>query len=202
MKKIIVIGSGGHALSCLEVIKQDNRFKFAGFVESDSKIQNRGNDKSIIGSDKDLEKLYENYKYAFIGIGQIRNSEIRKKIYYKLKKIGYILPTIISKYSFVSDKAVIGDSTIIMNFVTVNCNAKIGHNCIINNHSLIEHNASIGSNTHISTNAIINGNVNIGENSFVGSSATIINNISIGKEVIIGSGTIIKKNYPKNSIIK
>ena len=47
-KKIIIIGSGGHARSCLDVILSEKKYKFLGYIDkSPGKI-------NIIGSDKDL----------------------------------------------------------------------------------------------------------------------------------------------------
>ena len=37
MKKIILIGGGGHALSCIDVIEQENKFKIVGIVDSKEK---------------------------------------------------------------------------------------------------------------------------------------------------------------------
>ena len=37
MKKIILIGSGGHAKSCVDVIEMEKKFKIVGFVDKNSK---------------------------------------------------------------------------------------------------------------------------------------------------------------------
>ena len=54
MKKIILIGSGGHAKSCVDVIEMEKKFKIVGFVDKNSK-KLLGYKK--IGSDDDLKKL-------------------------------------------------------------------------------------------------------------------------------------------------
>ena len=67
MKKIILIGSGGHAKSCVDVIEMEKKFKIIGFVDKNSK-ELLGYKK--IGSDDDLKKLLKITKYAHIGIGK------------------------------------------------------------------------------------------------------------------------------------
>ena len=37
MKKIILIGAGGHAESCLDVINLTKKFKILGFIDKDKK---------------------------------------------------------------------------------------------------------------------------------------------------------------------
>ena len=87
-KKIIIIGSGGHARSCLDVILSEKKYKFLGYIDKNPGKTN------IIGSDKDFKKIFKKAKYALIGIGQIKNYTPRLKIFKKLKKIGFKLPIV------------------------------------------------------------------------------------------------------------
>ena len=34
MKKIILVGAGGHAVSCIDVIRQEKKFKISGLVDN------------------------------------------------------------------------------------------------------------------------------------------------------------------------
>ena len=91
-KKIILIGCGGHAKVCTDVILNSKKYKIAGFIYNDKKST-----LPIIGADYDLKKLREKYKHVLIGIGQIKSSEKRAKIFRNLKKMNYVLPVIISE---------------------------------------------------------------------------------------------------------
>ena len=197
--RIVIIGSGGHALSCSEIISKEKKFQIAGFVDKKSiNIEPY----KIIGNDNDLIKLRKKYNHAFIGIGQIKSPIKRKNIYSKLKEMNFILPKIISKSSLVSKKSFIDEGTIIMNYAHVNINSRIGKACIINTGSNIEHDVNVGDFAHISTGVIINGNAKIGSYSFIGSGSIIHNGIEIGDNCIIGAGKVIKKNLKSFSIIK
>ena len=55
MKKLILIGAGGHAKSCLEIIRQNKNFKIIGFIDN-KKIKKFENLK-ILGSDKILKDI-------------------------------------------------------------------------------------------------------------------------------------------------
>ena len=198
-KNIIIIGSGGHATSCLEILKLLNIYKVIGYVDiSINKIIQL----KYLGNDKDLNKIRKNISYAMIGIGQIKNYKIREKKYNLLKKLEFKTPNIISPHSFVSKNISIGESNSIFNHVLVNSKCIIGNNNILNSKSLIEHETLIGNNNHISTGAIINGNCKIGNNNFIGSGAIINNNIKIGNNCIIGSSINLKKDLKNNEVIK
>ena len=204
-KEIILIGSGGHAESCIDVINLQNEYTIAGLVieniENSKKISQKFN-LPILGNDKDLNKLQNNYAYAFISIGQIKNYKIRNDLFKKLINKNFTIPTIISPRSYVSKKSSLGKGVIVMHDALVNSNSVIENNCIINSKALLEHGVKIGNNTHISTAAVINGNTKIGKNCFIGSGAIINNDIIIGDNVIVASGSIIKNHIESNKIIK
>jgi len=200
MKNIIVIGGGGHAISCADVILSKKEFKIFGFVDNIKKTTHK--DFKIIGTDKDLNLIRKKIKYAFIGIGQIKTSKKRELIFNKLIKLNFSLPIISSKHSYISKNVKIGVGTILMHNVVVNFNSIIESNCIINTGSIIEHDCFIGKNSHIAPGAIINGGVYINSGTFIGSGTVIKQGVTIGKNCIISAGKYINKNISDNEIIK
>lgn len=199
-KKIIIIGAGGHAKSCLDVIdSKKDLFKVVGFVDNKKKIEGILNYK-ILGNDSNLKKIFKKYKYAMIGFGQIKSSKLREKCFKNLKKIGYKLPSIISKNCYFSKNSKIGEGSIVMHGVVVNAFSSIGVNCILNTNSTIEHDVVIGNNCHIAGGAVVNGGVRIGNGTFVGSGAVIKQGIKIGNNCIVRANTFIYKNLKNNEI--
>ena len=193
--KIILIGSGGHATSCLEVIKNSKRkINILGYVtKNKNKNKYFGKSLPLLGFDDDLDKIKNKSKCknVLLAFGQIKSPEPRKKIYLKLKKKGFKFPIILSKYAIIAKDAIIDAGTIIMHKVIINGNVKIGKNCIINTGAIIEHDVIIKDNCHIATGAIINGGATIEEGSFVGSGSIIKQNIIIKKNSIIQAGAFI-----------
>lgn len=202
MKEILLIGGGGHARSCIDVIEANGKYKIAGIVEKDENSADQNSSYPIIGFDNDLEKLNKDYKYAFVTIGQIKSPKLRKNAFEKLQNLGFKIPIITSPYSYISKASKIGIGTIIMHNAVVNANAEIGQNCIINTKALVEHDVEIGNHTHISTGALINGQVKIGDETFVGSGTITKNNISIGHQAIIGAGSLVKENLNNKVFLK
>lgn len=197
--KIYLIGSGGHAASCIDVLETSKKFKIAGIFSDDNKnfflnYKILGNINSLLKKNKKLN--------LHIAIGSIKNYNFRRKLFLKLQKKGHHFPCIVSNQSIVSKRAKIGDGTIIFHSSIINTNAEIGKNCIINTSSCIEHDVRISDHAHISTCAVINGNCKIGMGTFVGSSTVLKENIEIGSKSIIGFGKSINKNIPSGKLIK
>ena len=201
MDEIILVGAGGHARTCIEVIEQGGQYKIAGLVEKDEIMDKKNLEYPIIGIDEDLETLREKYFNALVTIGQIKTPEPRIKIYNKLKYLEYKLPTIISPLAYISKYAEICEGTSIMHGAIVNAGASIGINCIINNKALIEHDSVIGDHCHIATGAILNGETQVGDGTFIGSGVITKQNIKIGKNCVIGAGCVVKKNMPDKQTV-
>ena len=199
MKKIILIGAGGHCASCIDVIEMQRKFKIVGLI--DNKKKNFLLNYKIVGSDKELKKFSKRIQYALITTGHIKNSKIRENLFKKISNYGFKFPAIISPLSYVSKHASIGEGTIVMHGAIINAGAKIGKNCIINNKTLIEHDVVVEDNCHLSTRSTVNGGVTIKKNSFIGSCSVIKQNIKIGKNCFVNANLFIEKNLKDNSKI-
>ena len=191
---IVLIGAGGHALSCIDVIEQAKNFKIAGLVGLKEEIGTVINGYKVIGSDSDLPQIVKDYKFALITVGQIRNADLRIKLFTEAIKVGFELPTITSPFSYISPSAQINKGTIVLHGAIINAGVKIGINCIINSCVLIEHGTEVSDHCHVSTGAILNGDTHIGARSFIGSGAILKQGISIGTDCKVGMGQLVTKN--------
>lgn len=200
--KILIIGAGGHARSCVDVIENaTKKYEILGFVEKKILKKKTQSKYKIIALEKDLLKIFKKNYFAHIGFGRLDQLKLRSKLFKKLKKLKFNLPVIKSKHAYVSSNSKIDEGTIIMHGTAVNFGAKIGKNCILNSNVTIEHDVIIGSHCHIAPGAVINGGVKIEDYSFVGSGAVIKENIKVSKNCVIGANTFLRKNLTKKKYI-
>ena len=191
---LILIGAGGHARACIDVIEQEGTYKIAGLVGLSEEVGTNHLGYEVIATDADLQELAKQYKNALISVGQIQSPDTRIQLFRNAEHAGFSLKTVISRFAYVSHHAEIGAGTIIMNGAIVNAGSHIGVNCIINSNSLIEHDVSIEDHCHVSTGSIVNGNSSIGYGSFIGSGVIVKEGISIGMNSIVGMGLTVRKN--------
>jgi sugar O-acyltransferase (sialic acid O-acetyltransferase NeuD family) len=201
MKKIpiILVGAGGHALSCIDVLIAENKYKIVGLIGLPSEVGTSQLGFPVIGTDQDLSALRKKISHAHVALGQILSSELRESSYVKLRQLGFLLPRIISPRATISPASHIGSGSIVMHGAIVNRSATIGENCIVNSMALIEHGAIVGSHTHVSTRATINGDSRVGNRCFLGSSSTVGQGISIGEGTVIGMGISVRSDQAPNS---
>jgi len=196
---LILIGSGGHAHACIDVIEQHDQYQIAGLVGMPEEMHAQRLAYPVIAMDSDLPKLAKAYNFALIALGHIRSPDSRIRLYQQATELGFQLPVIISPNAYVSRHTTIGAGSIVMHGAIVNAGASVGMNCIINTRALLEHDAAVGDHCHISTGAILNGDVTIGAGSFVGSGSVIKEGVSLGKGCLVGMGLSVRHNQPDHA---
>lgn len=193
---VILIGAGGHANACIDVIEQAGQFRIAGLVGLTEELNTLHLGYSVIGTDDELPQLAKSYEFAFISVGQIRSPESRVRLFRLAVKLGFQIPSVISPAAIVSSHATVGSGAIVMHGAIVNAGARIGNNCIINSQALVEHDASVEDHCHIATGAIVNGGACIGSGSFVGSGCIVKECTTIGAYCVVGMGISVRRNLP------
>ena len=97
MKKIILIGGGGHCKSCVDVIENEKKYKIVGIV--DKKNKNFSLLNYSVFPESYLDKKLVKNNHAFITLGQIKNYKIRVELLNKLRNLGFN-KTFLDPYEF------------------------------------------------------------------------------------------------------
>jgi sugar O-acyltransferase (sialic acid O-acetyltransferase NeuD family) len=185
---VLLIGAGGHARACIDVLEQLADYTVAGLIGLPQEVGGAVLGYPVLGSDADLAALAARYGNALVALGQITTPEPRMKAFEAAQRSGCLLPVVISPKAYVSRHATIGAGSIVMHGAVVNAGAVVGRNCIINSQALVEHDAVVEDHCHVSTGARLNGGVRVGAGTFVGSNATVHHSVRIGVGSVIGMG--------------
>ena len=202
MKKLIMVGGGGHCKSVLDAALRLNIYSEIVITDpilpNDMKILGC----NIVGPDEVIPQLKsEGFTDAFVSVGSIEDTNVREHLAEMLVAQGFSLATIIDPSATVSEYTQIGEGTFVGKNAVINADVKIGKHCIINSGSVVEHDCFVGDFSHISVGSILCGNVRIGSGSFIGAGSKIIQGIDIGSHVIIGAGSVVLTNVnDKNKV--
>jgi sugar O-acyltransferase (sialic acid O-acetyltransferase NeuD family) len=193
MKKIILIGGGGHCKSCIEVIHSQGVYEIAGILDG-ALVAGNVLGYPVIGDDEMIGTLAAEGHSFLITVGQIKNSGVRQKLFEKVRAAKGIFAKVVASTAYVSEFASVGEGTILMHGVFVNAGVKMGVNGIVNTKTLVEHDVVIGDHCHVSTGSIINGDCVVEDDCFIGSGAVIKQGIVITEKTIIGAGAVVVRN--------
>ncbi|HIF9347347.1 TPA: acetyltransferase [Photobacterium damselae] len=194
MKKLAIIGAGGHSKVIAEIAELTS-WKNIAFYDDRWPDETQNGLYNILGTFNDYCQRYNDYDGVIIAIG---NNDIRAKLHSVLVNLNAPLVSLIHPRATVSSRAKIGLGTVVMAHAVINPDVIIGSNCIINTSSVIEHDCEIDNHVHICPNVALAGNVKIREKSWIGISTTIIQQVVIGREVFVGAGSTVIRDVPDN----
>lgn len=194
MKKIVIIGAGGHAKVIIDIILQRQKYMNDNLIIEgilDDKFDEFHEIKifgiPIIGKIAKIAELSDEIFYI-ISIG---NNSVRKKISESYRNIKYAI--LVHPKSIIGENVIIEEGTVVMAGAVVNTHVKIGKHCILNTGSVVEHDSILEDYVHISPKAVLCGGVCVGEETWIGAGATVIQEMKIGKGCTIGAGSVVNK---------
>ena len=198
-KPLLLVGSGYHCRSCIDIIEQGNNYEIAGIVASyDDHITGSVFGYPIIGTDGDLEELRNYYVNAFVALDRISKSATPITIYNRLNDLSFELPSIISPLAYISPHANVGCGTIIMPHTVVNVGAKIGDNCIINSKVIIEQDVKIGDHCYVGSGSTILQGAKLEEGCFLDINMTVKESRTVEPNFVVSARN--KSLFPSSTV--
>jgi len=198
---IVIVGGGGHAKVCIDILRQTNEYEILGIIDSKLEIGAEILGVKVIGSNDSLRSLIGlGVVYAVNGVGAVSNPKLRHKIHNELIDIGFRLPNLIHALSMIEPSSIIGEGNQIMMGAIIGSAVQIGNGCIVNSGSVISHDCILRDHCHIAPGAILAGAVEVGENAVIGMGSTIYLGLKIGKDSIVYNGVNVLKNVSQDGV--
>ena len=202
MKKIVIVGAGGHGREVADILrhqqKQAAHFAVLGFVDEDEALHGRQIDGlAVLGGWSWLEKAKGEETSVICAVGL---PEVRKRLVSRVDSLGLSFANAISPLAQVSPHARIGQGVMVFPFASVSTNTQVGDHAIINGMSLLAHDVKIGSFAVISPGSSLAGNVCIGEGCWIGIGVNINPGVSVGAWSLIGSGATVIGDIPAHVV--
>ncbi len=199
--RLLLLGAGGHAESCIDVIERAGAFEIVGLLGTADEIGSSVLGYPVLGDDGALFDWVQQVPNVLVTVGQIRSAALRTRLFHTARASGAELPAIVSPLAHVSRHASVGAGTIVMHGAVVNASAVVGENCIVNTMALVEHGSRIASHCHVSTGARLNSGVQVGEGTFIGSGTVVTQVTRIGARCIVGLGQVITRDVPDDTTV-
>lgn len=195
--KLVLVGGGGHCKSVLDTVLSLHKYDEIVITDGAAKAGDTILGIPVVGDDSYLPELFDKgFTDAFITVGSVGNTFVRRKIYANLKKIGFNIPNIIDKTAVVSESAVLGEGNFVGKNAVISVLARVGNNCIINTAAVVDHECKVGDFVRVSAVGVLCGGVTVGDDTHIGAGTTVRHQITIGKNSLIGIGSTVVKDIP------
>jgi sugar O-acyltransferase (sialic acid O-acetyltransferase NeuD family) len=193
--KLVIIGAGGHAISCCEVIESAG-YEINCFIDANRKYSDLLNI-PVISHLSELNTL--NKYYYFIAIG---DNALREKVAKEMKATypDIFFPALCHQSAVVSKNSEIGEGTILMPNTVVGTNTTVGRFCILNTSSSIDHDSRMDDFSSLAPGAVTGGTVSIGMRSAISIGAVIKNGVTVGTDSILGANSYLNKDLADKKV--
>jgi len=195
MKKVIIVGAGGHAAELHYYINYKNEntdsepLTIHGFIDDDEAVYHEYNyEEPFLGTIKD-HKIVEGACYLM----GIANVKYRRTIIESMEKKGAEFTGFIHPTALIAPSANIGKGVVISHNASVGPKVTIGNHNMLNSRCTIGHDTKIGDYNFISPQAAIAGNTKIGDENMLGTNSCTIPGMTIGNNNKIAAGMVVYK---------
>ena len=203
MKKIIIVGAGGHAAEVREYINYYNKlnleqtFVILGFLDVNNELHTKYNyPEPYLGTAENHTINFEaEYMFCF------GNMMYKEKLVSNYREAGASFLTFIHPTALIAETCKIGEGVLVSHNASVGPMVTIGDFNILNSRCTIGHDAVIGNYNFISPQVSLSGNTSIGDYNMFGVNSATIPGVNLGNNNTIGAGSIITKNVIDNAVI-
>lgn len=197
MKKLVILGSGGHGRELSEVaiaMQADGAdFELLGFVDDDPARQGQECvGYPVLGRESWLLKHRDSVEVVCgLGAPAARHKAVQKLRPQGVRFRGLIHPSVIrSTYLQIDEGVVITAACVLTN------NIRLREHVHLNRSVNVGHDCDVGSYVHLAPGVVLSGNVRIGEGCDIGTNAVVIQNLQIGEWTTVGAGAAVVRSLP------
>jgi len=197
MKRLLIIGSGGHAGQVIDAVNLVGEYTIVGLIDDFLPVGTIKHGYIIVGKVDEISTMKNHFEYLFIAIG---DNITRSDIWYKYSQYPYAI--IVHPKASVSTKSNIYKGVYIGANATVAYNTSIYTCAIVNTNASIDHDSKLYAFASLNPNSATGGNVKIDTHTRVGMGVNIRDGVTIGVRCKIGMGCTIISDVPNDTTIK
>lgn len=169
LKRLIIVGAGGHGRALAEIVLSLQDHKLVGFIDdSATGLVMRGI--AVIGR---TDSLADHAACTDVVIVAIGNNRLRETLCIQAQAAGLVLATIVHPRAIVAPSARIGAGSSIMAGSVVGTETQLGRAVIINSGAVVDHHCVVEDFGHVGAGATMAGGSSIGRRAWMQAGASL-----------------------------
>jgi sugar O-acyltransferase (sialic acid O-acetyltransferase NeuD family) len=191
MKRLLIVGAGGHGRSVAEAALASGEFDTLGFADDAADNVSQVWGYPVWGTTTDLARDRANADVAIVAIG---NNGLREKLCEQLLTSGFELTSIVHPLAILSPRAKIGPGTAIMAGAIVGTEAQLGTGVIVNSGAIVDHHAQVHDYGHLGVNSCMAGGAILGKGAWIQAGSALGYGVQIAENIVLTPGTALPKS--------
>ena len=192
MRRLVIIGAGGHGRETLDVVDALNAvrpsFEVVGFVatgDPSPEVERRGipflgGPDVLAGVPADID--------AVIAIG---DGAVRRRIDAALLAEGRRSAVLVHPLASVASDNRLGPGVVMAAGARVTTNVTLGRHVHLNVNAVASHDVVVGDYATLSPGVLLNGGTVVGAGAFLGTGAIVVPGCRVGADAVVGAGAVV-----------
>ena len=201
MKKVLIVGAGGHGQVVADVIIQSKKkvpnLELIGFLDNDDGL--RGTKVLGLKVFGDIQ-AYLDFEDTSV-IVAIGDNSTRKSVCDTLASMKAAFYTAIHPSVNIGENVFLKPGSMICAGVVINTGSEIGKHTILNTASSIDHHNIIADYVHIAPGAHLGGEVHVDTGALVGLGSSVIPRVKVQEWSKVGAGSVVNKDVSRYTIV-
>jgi UDP-perosamine 4-acetyltransferase len=178
---VVVVGSGGYAVSCIDVLEASGLAVTACFDPDD-----------------ELAATITSGTKVFVAV---MDNRARQALSAEIRSHGAVVVSAVSPRAVVSPSVQLGAGVLLMPGAVVNANTSIGDGAVINTNAAVDYEVAVGSFAHVAVGASLAGGVSVGDGALIGVGASVTPGRTIGAWSTVGAGSAVVRDVPPGATV-
>lgn len=201
MKRVAIVGAGGHARDVLDVFEADNArapaWEILGFVVETAWYEpgRMVNGYPHLG-DLDWVGPHARDVEFIVAVG---DTALRRRLAARVSAAGGRFCSVVHPAAITTRRVTIAEGCAVSAGVVMTNNVRLGPHVHVNIGSTLAHDVQVDAYATISPGARLSGNVHVCEGAYVGTGATIVEKLTIGAWSTVGAGAAVIRDVPPDA---
>lgn len=188
MKRLLIVGAGGHGRSVAEAVLAGGVFQLTGFVDDATAEVSQVWQWPVVASMAELIHCRQHAEAAIVAIG---NNALREELHDRLCAAGFEIATVVHPQAMVSPRASLGMGCAVMAGAIVGTEARLGQGVIVNSGAVVDHHCQVDSFGHLGVRAAMAGGSALGRGAWMQAGAVLGYGVRVAPWVVLEPGTAL-----------
>lgn len=185
MKRLLIVGAGGHGCAVAEAVLAGGIFQLVGFVDDAAPTLTQVWDLPVFGPTDDLNPYHQYADAAVVAIG---NNRLRVELHNRMLVAGFELVTVVHPKAIVSPRACIGAGSAVMAGAMIGTEARLGVGVIVNSGAVVDHHCRVEDFGHLGVNAAMAGGSVLGRGAWMQAGAVLGYGVKVDAGFVLEPG--------------
>lgn len=164
MKRLLIIGAGGHGRAVAEAAMLGREYLPVAFLDDAVSPPAQIWGIPIWGSTEALATCHNGVDAMVVAIGR---NELREALHARVRAASFSLATVVHPAAVVSPTAEVGAGCALMAGAIVGTQARLGEGVIVNSAAVVDHDCTVGPFGHLGVNASMAGGTTLGRGAWM-----------------------------------